>query len=298
MQLHQAKTPQAADTPLMVAHCNHPSSRSTCTNRYKCGAAWAADRSPQLLPVFAALTLIPMLAALIVFWPIPYLRIAIDAPSGIVLGVAPGSAADRAVSIPGDRVLGIYDYAWQDADRQPFLFPLVWPTVSAIPMQIERGGVVTPYLLPVDPPDIAYQLEKVAAFGLGLICWLVGYLIGIVQRHDSTGTPIVAWFWMGLGALVGCSTFALYSSYPRSLVLRWLLLSVVAPVAVFMHVWFPVRSVTQATARRARRWSGSNFTSGSGYSVCRSALQGAAIQLRIRSSSTPMSSGQRWRMRW
>lgn len=219
--------------------------------------AWAGHREQviqRLLPTFAALTLIPMLAALIAFWPIPYLGIAIDAPSGTILGVDPGSAAARADILPGDRVVAIYDYAWQDADRQLVLFPLAWQTVSAIPLQIERHGVVTPLMLAVDPPDTAYQLEKVAAFGLGLICWLVGYLIGVVRRHDPTGTTMVAWFWMGLGALVGCYTFALYSSYPLSLVLRWLLLSVIAPISVSMHVWFPVRSVAPATARRARRW--------------------------------------------
>lgn len=208
----------------------------------------------RLTHLVAALTLAAPLAALMLFWPVPHLDMTIDPATGVVLAVAPQGTAERAGVQPGDRVRTLYDYRWEQIDTQLWVFPLAWTSIRSVPMTLERQGRVVSYALTPDLPSVAFQLEKVTAFILALICWLTGYLLGLVRRHDPPGAPGVAWFWMGVGGIVGCYTFASYGSYPLAVALQWLLLMVVTPAAVALHTWFPVRLVLSGTAQRATRW--------------------------------------------
>ncbi len=93
--------------------------------------------------------------------------------------------------------------------------------------------------IPVDPPTLDFQVEKVAGFLLGLLFWFVGYMLGIMRRQNSATVRMVAWFWMILGGLIGTYTFASYTSYVLKLGLQWALLTLMIPLSVYVNVRFP-----------------------------------------------------------
>ncbi len=71
----------------------------------------------------AAGTLMVLLIALLVIWPIPYLGFSVDLATGTITEVVPGSAADRAQLVVADRIVGMYDYAWSDIERRTVSVP-------------------------------------------------------------------------------------------------------------------------------------------------------------------------------
>lgn len=227
----------------MSTSINHP----TATN------ASVHAPSPWAVNLFAALTLAGIVSALLLLWPIPYLGYFTEPATGLVVEVVDDTTAARAGLRRGDRVVHRYDYAWEDVGTQWFVFPLHWSTVESIPLWIERDGDILQLTLPAEPPTLAYQIEKLSAFGLGLICWLTGALLGLAHRRIPSHLARVAWFWLATGGIAGFYTFAYYSSYPLSLVAQWLLMTIFAPVAVYIHVWFPPRPVNEAQRKTARR---------------------------------------------
>jgi signal transduction histidine kinase len=195
-------------------------------------------------------TLALIIVALVLLWPVPYLGYATRAATGVVTQVTPDSTAARAGIRPGDRIVRKFDYAWADLGTQRVLFPLAWSQVQEVPLLVERDGVLLDVTLPAEPPTHAYQLEKLGAFALGSLCWLTGWLLGLVRRHDLSHLRPFVWFWLVLGGVVGAYTFARYSSYPLALVAQWLLLTVLAPLAIAIHAWFPPRPMPPADRRR------------------------------------------------
>jgi signal transduction histidine kinase len=212
-----------------------------------------SERALIVLHVFAALTLAAIILSLLLFWPIPQLGLSIDLASGMVASVDAESPAARSGIQPGDRVTNIYSYAWSAIEQQWLLFPLAWGEVRSIPIHFEHTGVSQSLQLPVDPPQFIFQLEKLSAFALGFVYWIVGYLLGVVRRESASGSRLLAWFWMGLGAIVGSYTFVSYGSYPIKAILLWLLLTVMVPIAGYTHVGFPTRPVKERHARLAKQ---------------------------------------------
>lgn len=203
--------------------------------------------------LLAALTLALIIAALFLLWPIPYLGYTTDPATNIIDGIDTPSTASRAGLAVGDRILRRYNYDAADTGAQLFRFPLDWGRVTGIPLVIERDGVVRDLVLPVEPPTAAYQVEKLSAFGVGIICWLAGCVLGLSRRPLPLRLTLVAWFWLATGAIAGFYTFASYSSYPLTLAAQWLLLTIFAPVSVYIHVWYPARPVAPATRIAAGR---------------------------------------------
>jgi hypothetical protein len=119
-------------------------------------------------------------------------------------------------------------------------------------LSIERAGGVYSFVFPQRTPDLAFQTAKVTNILLALLCWITGYLLGIIRRHEAIGSPLVAWFWSSMGGILACYFVARYASFPLRLALQCLLLTLLAPLLVYIHVWFPVRPVMPKQARAAQ----------------------------------------------
>lgn len=201
----------------------------------------------------AAVTLAMILAFTVMLWPIPHLGFNADPLTATIIFVKPGtSAADAGLQV-GDHVLRMYDQAWAEVISAPNMFALIGPREQPVPISVERAGAVHTVALAQGTPSIAFQMGKATNLLLIMLCWLTGYILGIVRRHESAGSPLVAWFWLGMSGILGGYFFARYASYPLRLVLDWLMLAVLIPLAVYIHVWFPVRPVSNQQARTARR---------------------------------------------
>jgi signal transduction histidine kinase len=202
----------------------------------------------------AAVTLATILAFTVLLWPIPYLGFTVvDPRTAIIVSIEPDSSAAQAGLQVGDRVLRMYDRPWDAVIAHPNVLALVGPHERPIPISVERAGAMYIFVLVQGAPSIAFQAVKVTNILLAMLCWLTGYILGIVRRHESSGSPLVACFWLGLGGVLGSYFFARYASYPLRLVLDCLMLTVLFPLAVYIHVWFPVRPMLPQQAGDARR---------------------------------------------
>jgi signal transduction histidine kinase len=212
---------------------------------------WALYR--WLTQSLAAVTLAMILAFTLLLWPIPYLGFNADPLTATIVFVEPGSSAEIAGLQVGDQVLRMYDRAWDEVVSVPNMLALIGPPEQPVPIRVERAGAVHTVALPQGTPSIAFQMGKATNLLLIMLCWLTGYILGIVRRHESAGSSLVAWFWLGMSGILGGYFFARFASYPLRLVLDWLMLTVLIPLAVYIHVWFPVRPVTPQQARTVRR---------------------------------------------
>lgn len=224
--------------------------------------AWSTAAQPtiyrRLMNGMAGVILAVIVAITIFFWPIPYLGFNVDPLTATISFIEPGSSAAHAGLHVGDRVLRMYDRSWNELIVHPNILSLVGPREQAIPISIERAGDVFTIPLVQAAPTLSFQTAKVTNILLALLCWATGYVLGIVRRHEAAGSPPVAWFWLGLSAVLGIYFFARFASYPLRLAMQWVLLTVLFPLAIYIHIWFPPRSITPRQARVARRalvWS-------------------------------------------
>src|SRR4051794_13287329 len=185
-------------------------------------------------------------------WPIPYLGFNVD-PTGTVIFVKPGSSAAQVGLQIGDRVLQVYDRSWQTILSYPNVLPLTQPRERPIPISVEREGAMYTFALAQGIPSIAFQAAKITNLILVLLCWLTGYLLGLVRRHEVSSSLIVTCFWLGLSGVLGCYFFARFASYPLRLALQWLMITVLVPLGAYIHVWFPIRPASGHLERTARR---------------------------------------------
>jgi signal transduction histidine kinase len=162
--------------------------------------------------------------------------------------VTPESPADRAGLRVGDRILRLYHQPWERLMVLPNALPLVGAPDPEVPITILRqtqGQAVTiTGTLIKQPPSLAFQSTKLAMLLLSLLCWLTGYLLGVVRRQDATSSALVACFWLALGGTLGLYYVALNISRPLHVFLQWCILAVLAPLAVYIHCWFPHRTRT------------------------------------------------------
>jgi signal transduction histidine kinase len=182
-----------------------------------------------------------IIATALILWPVPNLDVDVDLESGLVLAVVPGGAAERAGVRAGDRITHIYGYAWTDLDRQLTIYPLAWGSVETIPMTIERETATMAFRIPPDLPSASFQIEKAANTLIAVVCWITGYVLGVVRHHEKHGTVLVGWFWLALSGCLSTYVFGYYSSYPLAVVTAWLMISVLVPLGVYVHARYPPR---------------------------------------------------------
>ena len=228
------------------------------TNRQpKLGLRWHVGTSALsrgLIHGCAGLSLIVIVWLNILIWPIGFLGYGAYFATGTIGFVEPGSSAAKAGLQVGDQIVALYGQPWSAVVSAWNVLQFVPPTGVKIPMTIVRDGRERQIWLIHEPPGVDFQEAKAANLLLGCLCWLVGYLLGIVRRNEAVAPPLVALFWLALATVLGSYIFAAYASVPLQTLLEWILIAVLIPIAVYMHIWFPARNVAPATVRRTRRW--------------------------------------------
>jgi len=160
----------------------------------------------------AAITLAMILAFTMILWPIPYLGFNADPLTATIMFVEPGSSAARTGLQVDDRILRMYDRPWDEVVSAPNMFALIGPPERPVAITIERQGAKYTAALAQGIPTVSFQLAKMTNVLLVLLCWLTGYFLGVVRRHESAGSPLVAWFWLGFSGILGSYFFARYAS--------------------------------------------------------------------------------------
>lgn len=194
------------------------------------------------------------LGATVLFWPLPSLGFDPDPVTGVVVAVQPDSPAARAGVLPGDQVLRIYDYAWHETKTRLWLVPLPWSADIPTPMTVRRDGVSLDLTLWAGPPSWWLQAEKVLRALIALACWLTGYLLGRSPRARDWRLQTTAWFWVALGGTLGTYQLTHVTSYLLTIGVLWVQCTILAPMAVALHAWYPLRPTTSAELRRVWRW--------------------------------------------
>lgn len=202
----------------------------------------------------AALTLFAIIIAVWLYWPLPDLGIETNPETGIVLTVAPNSAAAQGGLLPGDQIVSIYDYPLSAINTRVLLVPLPWREGMTSPLQVQRKSTLIDLTLRPGRPSLALQIDKALRALVALTCWATGMLIATSPQAANRRYQWAAWFWMSLGAALGLLLLVQIVSELLTVAVHWLLCTILAPAAVVMHVWYPGRPIPPAIERRTRRW--------------------------------------------
>ncbi len=194
-----------------------------------------------------------ILGAALLLWPVPSLGFIPDLASGIVRTVQPDSPAARAGVQPGDRITSIYGYPWQAVNTRLLLIPLPWSADIPTPITLVRAEVTLNLVAWAGVPDGWLQAEKVLRTLIALTCWWAGYLLGRSPRATDWRLRWTAWFWVLLGGSLGLYQLTVVVSYPLTIGVLWVQCSVLAPVAVAIHYWYPLRPTSPALLGRVQR---------------------------------------------
>ena len=193
--------------------------------------------------------LVATLAVNILAWPIPDLGFQCDFETCEVAHVEPNSMAEGILQI-GDRVVRV----GRESARQFFLRPNRFSELNlddqALDVMVERNGQSLTLQLPLVPPSGLLQISKFAFCLLAIMCWVTGYFLGVVQRHELPGTPLVATYWILMSGVIGIQHFAVFASQPLFTASTWFITSVLAPLAIYIHLRFPLRSSTSGSSIR------------------------------------------------
>jgi len=189
--------------------------------------------------LFAGLIVVIILAANILLFPIPYLGVAVHPQTHVVLDVDPGGSGDRAGLRAGDQVVRMYNRPIDDVFTSITYLQWIAPRDQPIPLVLERDGQEHVLHLAQDPPVWEYRLFMLGMTGLAFVCWLTGYVLGAGRSQSVLPSHTVAYFWVGIGGVVGTVPFALAVSTPLLVVLDWLTIGVFVPLAVYIHLFFP-----------------------------------------------------------
>ena len=198
-----------------------------------------------LTSLFAGLMMMVIIFSMILLWPITYLGYDSSLVTQEIIYVVPGSPADQAGLRTGDRILELYGRSIQEVAASLSVVNLIGPRDQPIPITLQRGKQTITTSIRQEPPALSFQALKLAMCGLALLCWTTGYYIGVVRRHEVAASPLVAGFWLCMGGLMGSLLFALYTAFPIFIGELWLIITVLAPLAVYIHFWFPYRSLGQ-----------------------------------------------------
>ncbi len=91
-----------------------------------------------LLTVLAGITLVGILVANLMLWPIEYLDFGVEPSVGNVAWVAPGGPAAQAGLQPGDRVLRMYGRPWPEVIVDPLSSTRDQPLIRASARSVTR----------------------------------------------------------------------------------------------------------------------------------------------------------------
>jgi len=209
--------------------------------------------SPTLfrLGAFAVLSLI--LGASLLLWPLPSLGFLPDLTTGTVIAVDPASPAAQAGLQAGDQVIAIYDYPWGAINTRLLVLPLPWRTGTPTPVTVRRGEAVHDLMLDAGAPGPAFQAEKLVWALLALVCWGTGYLLGTSPRATDERLRRTGWFWVVIGGTLALYPLAQRASYFGTIGLLWMQCSVLAPMAVAIHSWYPYRPAKPDAEPRTRQ---------------------------------------------
>jgi signal transduction histidine kinase len=204
--------------------------------------------------LIALIILVNILWLNLLLWPISWLGHTFDPLSGRLIAIAPGSAVDHAGLQVGDRIVQIYGLPLSEVLSHPNLLEIIGPRDAPIPIVVERDGMIETYNVVRQPPTVPFQLMKVSNLVLALLCWLTGYLLGIVRHAEAPRLAIVGLFWLLFGGVLGSYTFAASLSVHLRIALLWFILSGLLPLSVAIHAWFPIRNGSMRRFERAYRW--------------------------------------------
>lgn len=206
----------------------------------------------RLFELSALAALLGLLLVVALIWPLPEVGLIADMHTGTITQIRPGSLADHAGLLPGDRILSAYGYPWEANNTRITLLPLPWRHGTPTELMLERGTETRLVILYAGPPSIAYQLEKGLRLLVALICWGTGYLLGTSPRAHDPRLRWAGWFWVLLGLSIGLYHLAYLTSYVLAVAVLWFQCTVLAPFAVALHLWYPARPITPATRARAK----------------------------------------------
>jgi signal transduction histidine kinase len=189
----------------------------------------------------------------IILWPIPDLGFQIHPITATIIKVDPGRSADQAGIQVGDQMLSMYGIPWAEVIKQPNMLSLIGPSNQPVSVRVQRTGTIHTYTLAQGSPTTPFQMNKAMRLLVALLCWVTGYILGVVRRHESSGSPLIATFWLGLSYVLGSLFFAVHASYNLSLAVYWFTVSILIPLMVYIHAWFPARTLSKAESLRAQK---------------------------------------------
>lgn len=203
------------------------------------------------LGALAILSLI--LGASLLLWPLPSLGFLPDLTTGQVLAVEAASPAAQAGLQVGDQVIAIYDYPWVAINSRLLVLPLPWRAGTPTPVTVRRGDAVRDLMLDAGAPGPAFQAEKLAWGLLALVCWGTGYLLGTSPRATDERLRQTGWFWVIISGTLALYPLAQRASYFGAIGLLWIQCSLLAPLAVAIHSWYPYRPAKPDVEPRTRQ---------------------------------------------
>ena len=153
----------------------------------------------------------------------------------------------------GDKVISVYGIQWNDLFHHWNILSIKEVWASSIPLEIEREGVIKTFHIARRSPTLAFQLLKTRFIVLSMLCWLTGYTISTIRRHEAVGSSVVPFFWFITSFICGIYIFTAGASQPLYTITMWVVVTVLAPLIVYVHIWFPPRHVSAEFIRKARK---------------------------------------------
>jgi signal transduction histidine kinase len=200
----------------------------------------------------ALLVLLALIGLLTLLGPLPSLGFDVDLATARVVTVHNGSPAAEVGIRPGDRLIAIYGYHWEEINHRWVLLPLPWTPGTPTPLTVDRSGETLDLTLVAGPPDLGIQVEKGLRALIAFSCWGAGFLLGTSPRAVDRRLQWAAWFWIVLGLTIGLYQLVSITSYVLSIAVLWLQCTILAPIAVALHLWYPSRPIATAVQRRGR----------------------------------------------
>ena len=176
-------------------------------------------------------------------WPISLLGWGLSAQTHQVDYVDPNTPAALAGLQVGDKVITLYGRP-VDVFLRSNTFQYIGKPGSSAPVVIQRGTETIDIEVPIPSPSFEFQATKLAFLALALICWVTGYLLGVLRRHNVQGSPFVSLYWIGMSGIYGSLPLAMYAAPTLMRIITWLLAVIFIPLSIYIHVLFPPRPTT------------------------------------------------------
>jgi len=205
------------------------------------------------LHIIAISVLILTIWSNIQLWYIPHTGLGVNPESGVItsISVKQEKSASEAGFQLGDRIIQAYGLSRDQSLVQLNLIPFMGRQGQNIVFIVERKGKQITLSIPYNTPSLSFQIEKLINILLSLICWLTGYSIGIIRRHDSHKSSIAALFWILTSGITGIYLFAYYASLPIMLIIQLIIINTIFPLSIYTHVYFPYRPISTIKSKRS-----------------------------------------------